>query len=786
MAKQVPERSKSPDNKAPSRKAASADNPRRQRLWRDLGVIAVAPALLYLVASLFTYSATDPGWSHTGSVVAPVHNMGGRVGAWVADVLLQLFGYIAFVLPVVLGALAWIAMFGLKREGKGEHDLDPALRLIGLVGFLIAGTGFMHLRLYNQVDVASAGGILGKLVGTSLTVGFGELGANLFVLVLLLASITLATGLSWFTVMEKIGRAVLALPPLLNRKKEQASEWQQTRALREERQEVRKVDAEVRAKREPVKIEPRPEPVLEKSDRAKRETQIPMFRGVNGDGSDVPPLALLDDPKPQPKGYDEETLETLSRQIEFKLKDFRIEAQVVGAYPGPVITRFEIEPAPGIKVSQISSLDKDIARGLSVKSVRVVDVIPGKSVVGLEIPNVTREMIYLSELLRSKEYDKSASVLTLALGKDIAGRPTVADLARMPHLLVAGTTGSGKSVAVNAMVLSLLYKASPKDLRMLMIDPKMLELSVYQGIPHLLAPVVTDMKEAANGLRWCVAEMERRYKLMSAVGVRNLAGFNKKVKDAQDAGQPLMDPLFKPNPELGEAPRPLETLPFIVIFIDEFADMMMIVGKKVEELIARLAQKARAAGIHLILATQRPSVDVITGLIKANIPTRIGFQVSSKIDSRTILDQSGAETLLGHGDMLYLPPGTALPDRVHGAFVSDEEVHRVVEHLKASGPADYISGVLDEVQMMGDGVVVGPGGLPEASGGAGDESDPLYDEALRIVTETRRASISGVQRRLKIGYNRAARLIEAMEAAGVVSPPEHNGDRSVLAPRPPK
>lgn len=789
MAKQVPERSKSSDSKASSRKAPSVENPRRQRLWRDLGLIAVAPALLYLVASLFTYSASDPGWSHTGSVVAPVHNMGGRVGAWVADVLLQLFGYIAFVLPIVLGALAWFAMFGLKRESrgesKGEHDLDPALRLVGLVGFLIAGTGFLHVRLFSG-DVAHAGGILGRLVGNSLSAGFGALGANLFVLVLLLASITLATGLSWFLVMEKIGNWVLALPPLFNKKKEQATEWQQTRAMREERQEVRKVDAEVRAKREPVKIEPRPEPVLEKSDRAKRETQIPMFRGVNGDGSDVPPLALLDDPKPQPKGYDETTLETLSRQIEFKLKDFRIEAQVVGAYPGPVITRFEIEPAPGIKVSQISSLDKDIARGLSVKSVRVVDVIPGKSVVGLEIPNVTREMIYLSELLRSKEYDKSASVLTLALGKDIAGRPTVADLARMPHLLVAGTTGSGKSVAVNAMVLSLLYKASPKDLRMLMIDPKMLELSVYQGIPHLLAPVVTDMKEAANGLRWCVAEMERRYKLMSAVGVRNLAGFNKKVKDAQDAGQPMMDPLFKPNPELGEAPRPLETLPFIVIFIDEFADMMMIVGKKVEELIARLAQKARAAGIHLILATQRPSVDVITGLIKANIPTRIGFQVSSKIDSRTILDQSGAETLLGHGDMLYLPPGTALPDRVHGAFVSDEEVHRVVEHLKASGPTDYISGVLDEVQMMGDGVVVGAGGLPEASGGGGDESDPLYDEALRIVTETRRASISGVQRRLKIGYNRAARLIEAMEAAGVVSPPEHNGDRSVLAPPPPK
>jgi len=396
-------------------------------------------------------------------------------------------------------------------------------------------------------------------------------------------------------------------------------------------------------------------------------------------------------------------------------------------------------------------------------------------------------MIFLSELLRSKEYDKSGSPLTLALGKDIAGRPTVADLARMPHLLVAGTTGSGKSVAVNAMVLSLLYKASAKDVRMLMIDPKMLELSVYQGIPHLLAPVVTDMKEAANGLRWCVAEMERRYKLMSTVGVRNLAGFNKKVKDAIEAGQPMMDPLFKPNAELSEAPRPLEPLPFIVIFIDEFADMMMIVGKKVEELIARLAQKSRAAGIHLILATQRPSVDVITGLIKANIPTRIAFQVSSKIDSRTILDQSGAETLLGHGDMLYLPPGTALPERVHGAFVSDEEVHRVVEHLKQiGGGPDYIQGVLDEVQTLGDGVVVGATGLPESGGGAGDESDPLYDEAVRIVTETRRASISGVQRRLKIGYNRAARLIEAMEAAGVVTPPEHNGDRSVLAPPPPK
>ncbi|WP_312766002.1 DNA translocase FtsK [Pseudoxanthomonas mexicana] len=787
MAKQLPDNGKSKGGNAAARRHASPPNPRRQRLWRDLALISIAPLLLYLLASLFTFSPQDPSWSQSGSLTAPVHNMGGLAGAYLADMLLWLFGYVAFLLPLILGAVAWIALFGMDTDGDGEADLGPALRLIGMVGFLISATGLLHLRgVPAEHFSAGAGGILGTLVGKSLLKLFGGLGGNLFLLVLFLTSVTLATGLSWFAVMERIGKYVLMLPDLFRRGSQQANEWQQTRAMREERETVRKTDAIARAKREPVKIEPPAPAVVEKSERAKREQQIPLFHGTGGDESGLPPLSLLDDPKPQTKGYSEETLETLSRQIEFKLKDFRIDAQVVGAYPGPVITRFEMEPAPGVKVSQISSLDKDIARGLSVKSVRVVDVIPGKSVIGLEIPNTSREMIFLSELLRSKEYDKSGSVLTLALGKDIAGRPTVADLARMPHLLVAGTTGSGKSVAVNAMVLSLLYKASPKDLRMLMIDPKMLELSVYQGIPHLLAPVVTDMKEAANGLRWCVAEMERRYKLMSAVGVRNLAGFNKKVKDAMDAGQPLMDPLFKPNPDLAEAPRPLEPMPFIVIFIDEFADMMMIVGKKVEELIARLAQKARAAGIHLILATQRPSVDVITGLIKANIPTRIAFQVSSKIDSRTILDQSGAETLLGHGDMLYLPPGTAMPERIHGAFVSDEEVHRVVEHLKASGSADYIEGVLEEVQTMGDGIVVGPTGLPESGGGGGDESDPLYDEAVKIVTESRRASISGVQRRLKIGYNRAARLIEAMEAAGVVSPPEHNGDRQVLAPPPPR
>ncbi|GAB1596055.1 DNA translocase FtsK [Lysobacter sp. PAGU 2638] len=756
---------------------------------RDISLIFIAPALLYLVATLFTYSPQDPGWTSSGAVTTPLHNVGGSIGAIIADIIFNLLGFAAYLLPVILGAIVWIAMFQKDSEVE-KSDLTPALRLVGLVAFLIAMTGLLHLRLGTvDADLSRAGGILGRLVGRSLARGFGQLGGNLFLLALLLTSVTLATGLSWLHVMDRLGGWVLAAGPFVSkvfrRSAREVVERREVSVLREEREQVRKVETEKREKRAPVKIEPPPAPVVEKSERAKREQQIPLFHVPDGTG--IPPLALLDDPKPQPKGYDPDTLETLSRQIEFKLKDFRIDAHVVGAYPGPVITRFEIEPAPGIKVSQISSLDKDIARGLSVKSVRVVDVIPGKSVIGLEIPNVNREMIYLSELLRSKEYDKSTSPLTLALGKDIAGRPTVADLARMPHLLVAGTTGSGKSVAVNAMVLSLLYKASAKDVRLLMIDPKMLELSVYQGIPHLLAPVVTDMKEAANGLRWCVAEMERRYKLMSAVGVRNLGGFNKKVTDAINAGQPLMDPLFRPNAEAGEVPRQLEPLPHIVIFIDEFADMMMIVGKKVEELIARLAQKSRAAGMHLILATQRPSVDVITGLIKANIPTRIAFQVSSKIDSRTILDQSGAETLLGHGDMLYMPPGTSMPERVHGAFVSDEEVHRVVEHLKQiGGGPDYIEGVLDEVQTMGDGVVVGATGLPESSGGGGDESDPLYDEAVRIVTESRRASISGVQRRLKIGYNRAARLIEAMEAAGVVTPPEHNGDRSVLAPPPPK
>ena len=521
VARAVPESGKR--RRATAARDAAPPDPRRQRLLRDIAMILIAPLLLYLLVCLATYSPDDPGWSSaSGSVTAPLSNAGGPVGAWLADVLFYLTGYVAYLLPLVLGAVAWIALFGMDSDGDGRVDFGPALRLVGMVGFLVAATGLLYLRLGAVPGLPSTGGgVLGRLVGNSLIRGFGALGGNLFLLALLLVSVTLATGLSWLAVADRVGGWVLLLPALLRRGRKQAADHMQARERRVEREETRKVDTELRAKREKVRIEPPPAPVVEKSDRAKREQQIPLFHV--GDGSGIPPLALLDDPKPQPKGYDEDTLETLSRQIEFKLKDFRIDAQVVGAYPGPVITRFEIEPAPGIKVSQISTLDKDIARGLSVKSVRVVDVIPGKSVIGLETPNTHREMIYLSELLRSKEYDKSSSPLTLALGKDIAGRPTVADLARMPHLLVAGTTGSGKSVAVNAMVLSLLYKASAKDLRMLMIDPKMLELSVYEGIPHLLAPVVTDMKEAANGLRWCVAEMERRYKLMSAVGVRNLA-----------------------------------------------------------------------------------------------------------------------------------------------------------------------------------------------------------------------------------------------------------------------
>ncbi len=754
-----------------------------QRRLREAGFLMLAPVAAYLLLCLLTYSPLDRSWSYVGQA-GPTHNIGGTVGAWAADLSFYLFGYLAYAFPLLLLLFGW-SLFR-DRDNANDSPLEPTMRLVGGVAFFIGGTGLAHLQSSGALaKLAGTGGVMGRVIGDLLMRGFGFLGATLFLLAIVLVALTLATGLSWFKLMDAIGRGMLFAFGWLGSSARKAEEMRTARAARSARETVRKVDTAKQSKREPIKIEPTFSAV-EKSERATREQQIPLFSGIAN--SDLPPLSLLDEPQQQAKGYSEETLEALSRQVEFKLKDFRIDAHVVGVFPGPVITRFELQPAAGIKGSQISNLDKDIARGLSVVSVRVVDVIPGKSVIGLEIPNKERETVYLSEILRSEKYDGVKSPLALALGKDIGGRPVVVDLAKMPHLLVAGTTGSGKSVALNAMVLSLLYKATARDVRMIMIDPKMLELSVYEGIPHLLVPVITDMKEAANGLRGCVAEMERRYKLMSVMGVRNLAGFNRKVKDAQDAGQPLSDPLFK-KPEGTTEPivvPTLEPLPYIVIIIDEFADMMMIVGKKVEELIARLAQKARAAGVHLILATQRPSVDVITGLIKANIPTRIAFQVSSKIDSRTILDQSGAESLLGHGDMLYLPPGTATPERVHGAFVSDEEVHKVVAHLRNQSKPEYNLGFLAEVQSLGDGRVIGESGLPEDGEIAEGDYDELYDKAVAIVTESRRASISGVQRRLKIGYNRAARLVEMMESQGIVSAPLHNGNREVLAPPPPE
>jgi S-DNA-T family DNA segregation ATPase FtsK/SpoIIIE len=755
-----------------------------KRRLREAGALLLLPLALYLLVCLFSYNAMDPSWSHAGQS-EHARNFGGMLGAYVADLLRYLFGMVAYAFPLLLLGLGVHVL--RHRDEKTTSHWEPSLRLIGSFFFFITAPGLCWLN-FPDSDMApqGAGGVIGEAVGKGLQYVFGFKGAPLLLLALFLVAVTLATGLSWFKVMDWTGQGVLKLLSWCRGKLREAPQALAARQARTEREVVKKADAVKQAKREPVRIEAAPAPVM-KSERARLETQIPLFTGAATPG-ELPPLSLLDEAPPQGPGYSEETLEVLSRQVEFKLKDFKIDAKVVGAYPGPVITRFEMEPAAGVRGSQVSSLDKDIARGLSVVSVRVVDVIPGKNVIGLEIPNTKKQIVYLSEILRSDKYDQLKSPLALALGKDIGGKPVVVDLGKMPHLLVAGTTGSGKSVAVNAMVLSLLYKASSKDVRMIMIDPKMLELSVYEGIPHLLAPVVTDMKEAANALRWCVAEMERRYKLMAAVGVRNLGGFNKKVKDAENAGQPLLDPLFRPNPDMPNlAAEPLETLPYIVVIIDEFADMMMIVGKKVEELIARLAQKARAAGVHLILATQRPSVDVITGLIKANIPTRIAFQVSSKIDSRTILDQSGAETLLGHGDMLYLPPGTATPERVHGAFVDDHEVHHVVAWLKSQGAPQYITGVLEEVQATSDGKFINDSGLPQdGEEGGGDADTQLYDKAVAIVTQTRRASISGVQRHLRIGYNRAARLVEQMEQDGVVSAPQHNGNREVLAPPPPR
>jgi S-DNA-T family DNA segregation ATPase FtsK/SpoIIIE len=739
---------------------------------------------VYLVACLSTYDPTDPGPFNTVAS-DQVQNIGRVLGAWLANFFLFLTGYLAYTLPLLVIYLGWLVYSQAGKTPEKPGAIEWIARTTGLVLFVFSATGLGHMHTFPAAGTmpAGGGGVIGLEIATPLMEVTGVLGSTLFLLSMLLVGLTLVAGISWFQVMDATGRYTLTALSWVGASITGMRDWFAGRRAKAKRVEVRRADS-VRQRN---KQKPKIEPALQVDDgdarkRSRKATQRPLFKNLPV-GS-LPPIDLLDDPPDQVAGYSTEVLEALSRQVELKLADFGVQVDVVEVHPGPVITRFEMQPAPGVKSAQITNLAKDLARGLSVISVRVVEVIPGKSTIGLEIPNAVRHTVYLSEILQSEVYARSKAPLTLALGKSIGGNPVIADISRMPHVLVAGTTGSGKSVALNAMILSLIYKATPEQVRLVMVDPKMLELSVYDGIPHLLAPVVTDMKEAANALRWCVAEMERRYRLMAALGVRNLSGFNKKVKEAADRKNPLRDPLWQPEfPDAEEEAPFLEQIPYIVVVIDEFADLMMIVGKKIEELIARLAQKARAAGVHLILATQRPSVDVITGLIKANIPARIAFQVSARVDSRTILDQMGAEQLLGHGDMLYLPPGSALPERIHGAFVGDREVHAIVKYLKRFGEPEYVEEVLNETQLTTDGMSIGATGLPES---ANAEQDELYDQAVAFVTESRRASISSVQRQLRIGYNRAARLVEEMEAAGVVSPPEHNGQREVLAPPPPK
>ena len=738
-----------------------------QRLLREARALLVGCATLLLAAILLSHNAADPGFSTTGDG-GPLHNLGGRFGAWLSDLLLMLFGVSAWWWGVLAVAYV-IHTFRHLDDTPLAGGRQRWFRLGGFGLLLLASTGIEWLRTWHwAVALPDAhGGVLGAGLGAAAGAVFGFNGGSLILLLLMAVGFSLFTGVSWLTMAERTGAWV------------EGAYWKTIRAWQayrdrklgevalQKRETKVSVEKKKRIDAPPIRIEPVVKEVPQ-SERAVTEKQAPLFSDLPD--SPLPPLHLLDPADEAVETASPEALEFTSLMIERKLAEFGVEVKVVSASPGPVITRYEIEPAVGVKGSQIVNLAKDLARTLSVISIRVVEAIPGKHTMGLEIPNPKRQIVRLSEILGSQAYADSASPLTVTLGKDIAGNPVVADLGKMPHLLVAGTTGSGKSVGVNAMILSLVYKADPSAVRMIMVDPKMLELSIYEGIPHLLAPVVTDMKQAASALNWCVGEMERRYKLMSAVGVRNLAGYNQKVRDAKKAGTPLTHP-FSLTPD---APEPLDTMPMIVVMIDELADLMMVVGKKVEELIARLAQKARAAGIHLILATQRPSVDVITGLIKANIPTRIAFQVSSKIDSRTILDQMGAEALLGQGDMLYLPPGTGLPQRVHGAFVSDAEVHRVVDYLKALGEPDYVEGVLESPEETGEG-----GG---EFGEAGAEADPLYDQAVAYVLKSRRASISSVQRQLRIGYNRAARMIEDMERAGLVSAMQSNGNRDVLAP----
>ena len=767
----------------------SANVPVRSGLARftdEFGLVLGLLVLIFWLLALLSYSAQDLAWSTSGSG-GPLRNRGGQLGAWVADASYFLFGFSAW----------WCVAAGLRHWfgslSRWLHGREPGAKLVGSDAPVDASWGLhrsavwlgLALLLVGSVSLEWArlhrleaylpghgGGVLGYWLGPLSVQWLGFAGAALVGIVLALVGASLAFGFSWGRLAERLGAWLYTQLESRREKREVAQDIALGQQAAREREDVviEQRDESVAA---PVVAAVVIEPVLAempKSERVAKERQKPLFTELPD--SRLPQVDLLDGALARQDTVAPETLEMTSRMIEKKLKDFGVEVRVVLAQPGPVITRYEIEPATGVKGSQIVGLAKDLARSLSLVSIRVVETIPGKNYMALELPNAKRQSIRLSEILGSNVYNEARSMLTMGLGKDIIGNPVVADLAKMPHVLVAGTTGSGKSVGINAMILSLLYKAEARDVRLLMIDPKMLEMSVYEGIPHLLAPVVTDMKQAANGLTWCVAEMERRYKLMSKMGVRNLAGYNVKLDEAKARGEHIGNP-FSLTPE---APEPLDRLPHIVVVIDELADLMMVVGKKIEELIARLAQKARAAGIHLILATQRPSVDVITGLIKANIPTRIAFQVSSKIDSRTILDQMGAEALLGMGDMLYMPSGTGLPVRVHGAFVSDEEVHRVVSYLKSQGEPNYIEGVLEGGTVDGEGETLGDGGT------GGGEKDPMYDQAVEVVLKNRKASISLVQRHLKIGYNRAARLVEDMENAGLVSSMSSSGQRDILVP----
>lgn len=738
--------------------------------WAVLGFVA-----LVAILALWGFNPADPAWSHSGPA-GRVTNPMGRFGAWMSDLLFYLFGGAAWLwalLPLVLILIGWSARQRALREAV-EPEVRPLwLTLSGFLALLVCVSTFAALRFHTSGSIMpmGPGGVLGEGLSTWIGNAFGFTGATLIVGTLLLLSWRIFSGLPWVVLFEQTGALMERAVGGGGRAVES---WQDRRIGKEVAQQREATVEQKRAEpMEPVFIEPAAPvevPVSRKAtQRKEREKQVPLFPEAVVGGT-LPPLSLLDPAQPPTDMPTEETMQFTSRLIETRLADFGVEVKVIAAYPGPVITRYEIEPAVGVKGSQIVNLARDLARALAMVSVRVVETVPGKSCMALELPNPKRQTVRLSEILSSRPYHNMSSPLTVALGKDIGGVPIVADLAKMPHLLVAGTTGSGKSVGVNAMILSMLYKSEPDAVRLILVDPKMLELSIYEGIPHLLAPVVTDMRQAANALTWCVAEMERRYKIMSKLGVRNLASANEHIQKAAEKGEPIPNPLTLTP----EAPEPLRSMPHIVVVIDELADLMMVAGKKVEELIARLAQKARASGIHLILATQRPSVDVITGLIKANIPTRIAFQVSSKIDSRTILDQMGAEALLGQGDMLYLPPGTGYPQRVHGAFVADEEVHRVVDYLKSMGAPEYEEGILT-------GATEGEGG--DGEGGDNDaEADPLYDQAVEIVLKNRRASISLVQRHLRIGYNRSARLIEAMEKAGLVSTMDGRGGREVLAP----